>query len=340
MAANRAQGTQGLSRRERERRTRRNERIIIGGIVGVLAVAGVVVLVGLYITQYLPPRAHVLSVEDNDYNASEVARRAVYEVQFGGAGIGGLGEVVQDTLQRIADAEVVLRRAPAVVGEATDDDVDTTLRERLGFEGSDDDRGFADALTTLLRASDLSRDEFEEIVRADILTERLRESFAAELGEEADQLLLSRIRVPDEATAEEIRQLAADGGDFAELARERTAETQLAESGGDLGWQPLAGLSPDARVALAALEAGDVSEVVRERPFYDIYFVTERDAERELEEEQIETLTATQFLEWLDEERGAVTVEQDLSNGEERWILERVVNDIQSAQAGVPGGGS
>ena len=59
MSASRAQGE---SRRERDRRAQRRERLIIAGLVGLLTVAGIVVLVGLYVTQYLPPRAHVLRV--------------------------------------------------------------------------------------------------------------------------------------------------------------------------------------------------------------------------------------------------------------------------------------
>jgi parvulin-like peptidyl-prolyl isomerase len=345
VSANRAQGTRGLSRRERERRTRRNERFIIGGVIGVLAVASVVVLIGLYITQYLPPRAHVLRVEDNDYNASEVARRAFYELQFGAVGAGGLEQVVDETLDRIRDAEVVLRRAPARVGEATDEDVDAALRERLGFEDSDDVLGFADAFARLLQTADLSRDEFEQIVRSEILAERLRDSFAAEYGEEADQLQLSRIRVADEATAEEIRELAAaEDADFAELARERTLETQMAEEGGAIGWQPLAALSAEARAAVEGLGAGELSAVVFEAPFYDVYLVTEREDARPLEEDQIETLGVIGLIDWLELERDAVAFEIDLSDGEERWILEQVIDDLQSAQTRPPlttsGGGS
>ena len=70
MAANKSNT---VSRREREQRTRRTERMVIIGAAGVLAVATVVVLVGLYVTQYLPPRAHVLTVGESEYNAGEVA---------------------------------------------------------------------------------------------------------------------------------------------------------------------------------------------------------------------------------------------------------------------------
>ena len=341
MSTSRAQGE---SRRERERRAQRKERLIIGGMIGLLAVAGVVVLIGLYITQYLPPRAHVLRVGDNDYNASEVARRAVYELQFRPAGFSSDEQLVDDTLLRIQDAEVVLRRAPAIVGDVSDEELGAELHERLGFEDSDDERGFADAFATLLRLVGLSRNEYNEIVRGEMLVERLRDGFAADVGEDAEQLLISRIRVADEATAEEVRELARGEADFAELARERTAETHLAEDGGNLGWQPLAALSPNAQAALREFEAGEISLVVRERPFFDVYRVVERDASRPLEKDQIETLISAQYRDWIESERPAVEVAIDLSNGEERWILERIASDLGSGQSRAPvtsaGGGS
>ena len=341
MSTNRAQGE---SRRGRERRARRKEWLIVGGLIGALAVAGVIVLSGVYITQYLPPRAHVLRVGDNDYNASEVARRAVYELQFRAAGLSSVDQLVDDTLLRIQDAEVVRRRAPAIVGDVSDEELDAELHERLGFADSDDERGFADAFATLLRAADLSRNEYNEIVRGEVLVERLRDGFAADVGEDAEQLLISRIRVADEATAEEVRELALGDADFADLARERTVETQLAEDGGNLGWQPLAALSPDAQAALAELDAGEISAVVRERPFFDVYRVVERAASRPLEEDQIETLVSAQYLDWLESERPAVEVAIDLSNGEERWIVDRIVGALGLAQSRAPvtsaGGGS
>ena len=341
MSASRAQGE---SRRERDRRAQRRERLIIAGLVGLLTVAGIVVLVGLYVTQYLPPRAHVLRVGESDYNASEVARRAVYELQFRPAGLSTVDRLLDDTLLRIQDATVVLQRAPPLVGELSDEELDAELHDRLGFADSDDEQGFADALATLLRAADLSRDEYNEVVRGEVLVQRLRDEFASDVGEEAEQLLLSRIRLADDATAEEVRALALGDADFAELASERTAETHLAGAGGDLGWQPLPALSPAAQVALRELEPGAISAVVREAPFFDVYRVQERDAARPLEEDQIETLVSTRLLEWIEAERPTVEVEIDLSDEEERWIFERIVSTLESLQSRVPvtsaGGGS
>ena len=334
MAANKSNT---VSRREREQRTRRTERMVIIGAAGVLAVATVVVLVGLYVTQYLPPRAHVLTVGESEYNAGEVARRATFEVLFGRV-TPNTAVVIPETLEALEDQEIVLSRAPEVVGDVTAQDLDDELRDRLGFSDADDEdnSAFGEALATLLRQVDLPRDEYDLVVSVEILLERLDEQFRTEIGEEADQLLISRIRLVDQVSAEELRAQLLEGADFAELSEERTSEGGGQADDGDLGWVPLALFSEAAQDALAGLAAAELSEIVADGPFSDVYLVAEREDARALEPQQIDALAALRQSEWIDERRDSVAVENDLSRGEEEWILERVTNNVNDAQAVLP----
>ena len=334
MSANRPLGP---SRRERERRTRRNERLVIGSAAGVLGLAGLVVLIGLYITWYQPPRAHVLSVGDSDYNASAVERRALYELRYGDAGLSGFDSAVPETLDLIEDGEVVLARAPALVGDVPDAEVRADLFERLGLEEGADAE-FPEALAGMLRDSRLSRAEIETIITANILVGRVRDTLVAEFGDVTPQALLSRIRIADEAAAGEIWQQASEGADFGPLALERGSGAGAADPPGDIGWYPLAALSPEAQAALEGLEPGSVSAIVRDGPLYDIYLVRERDEARAIDEDQRASLGALRFLDWIEAERDAVEVVVDLSPGEERWILERLIDDLASARTAVSGG--
>lgn len=372
----RSSGSTRISaRREREDRARRRERITIVAVSVVLGLAAVVVLAGLYVTQYRPPRAHVLSVGETDYQAAAVARRASYEVRFGDLP-GGIGEAVPETLSVLEEETILLERAPAFVGAATDEDVTQWLRVHLGFappeepapaapaDGDDAESGdasdaagdagddgaaddgsleedpeeeaarFAIALADWLRHVDLPKDEYDIVVMAGILGDRLRDQFRAEIGETADQVRVSRIRLADRGGAEDVRALLLEGADFAELAGERSAESEYAAQGGDLGWLPLGSLSGVATAAIAGLEAGSISEVVDTGLFFDVYLVAEREAARPLEAAQIEALIERRWDEWLLAQRAMVSVERDLSAGEERWILDRVVGSLSS------GGGS
>ncbi len=369
------------SRRERDQRAHRNEQFAIIAVTVVLGVAALVVLAGLYATQYRPPRAHVLSAGETDYEAAEVARRTTYELRFGDLS-GGIGEAVPGTLTVLEEQSIVLARAPALVGEVTDEDVTQWLRAHLGFappegleeetadsgdsdDAADDDNGsdegdevaatleedpreeaarFASALADWLRHVDLPKDEYDRVVAAGILRDRLLDQFRAEIGETADQLRVSRIRLADRGGAEDVRALLLEGADFAELATERSAEAEYAAQGGDLGWLPLESLSDIARAALEGVETGAISDVVETELFFDVYLVVEREQARPLEPAQIEARVTGRWDEWLLSQRAIVAVERDLSDGEERWILDRVVSSLSSGD-GSPfsisqGGGS
>ena len=127
-----------------------------------------------------------------------------------------------------------------------------------------------------------------------------------------------------------------EGADFAELSEERTSEGGGQADDGDLGWVPLALFSEAAQDALAGLAAAELSEIVADGPFSDVYLVAEREDARALEPQQIDALAALRQSEWIDERRDSVAVENDLSRGEEEWILERVTNNVNDAQAVLP----
>lgn len=373
--ADRSPGSTRISaRRQRDERAARRERVTIVAVSVVLGVAALVVLAGLYVTQYRPPRAHVLSVGETDYQAAAVARRATYEVRFGDLP-GGIGEAVPGTLSVLEEQTILLERAPSFVGAATDEDVTQWLRVHLGFappeepapdaaaedadsggdaedagDGAATDDGaeepsleedpeeeaarFATALADWLRHIDLPKDEYDLVIASGILGDRLRDQFRAEIGEAADQVRVSRIRLADRGGAEDVRALLLEGADFAELAEERSAEAEYAAQGGDLGWLPFGSLSDIARAAIAGLEPGSISEVVDTGVFFDVYLVAEREEARPLDSAQIEALIEQRWDGWLLAQRAMVSVERDLSDGEERWILDRVVGSLSS------GGGS
>lgn len=322
------------SRRARERRARRNERIAVTAIGGVLALAAAVVIAGLFVTQYLPPRAHVLTAGERDYAAAAVVRRAAYEVRAGSAA-SGVEAAIEDTLRALEREAILLQRAPALVGPATDWDIDTELRGRLGLEEAE---GYLDADTKadLLTDAGLPLDEYHRLIGAEILRDRLVRRFRGEIGGEADQLRVSRIRLADRGGAEDARARLLEGADFAALARERTAEADRAGDGGDLGWLPEESLGDAVRRALAGLEPGAISEVVADGPFFDVYLVAERERARPLEEAQIDALAAGRLDGWIAEQRRTFAVGRDLSGGEERWILGRLLAALTDGSAGPP----
>jgi peptidyl-prolyl cis-trans isomerase C len=78
--------------------------------------------------------------------------------------------------------------------------------------------------------------------------------------EPQDELHLQHILVETEDEAKEIIADLDAGGDFAEIAREKSADTGSGASGGDLGFVPRGATVPEFEDAAFALEVGEVTD--------------------------------------------------------------------------------
>lgn len=78
--------------------------------------------------------------------------------------------------------------------------------------------------------------------------------------------------------AEDLRERAASGEDFGDLARRYSTDTTTARNGGALGWLTRGRFYAEVEDAILQLRTGDISETVRSRRGYHIVKVTDREA--------------------------------------------------------------
>lgn len=91
------------------------------------------------------------------------------------------------------------------------------------------------------------------------------------------QIRASHILVKDEKEAKDIlAQLRANPEKFADLAREKSADTTSAKKGGDLGTFGQGRMVPDFERVAFTLKQGEISDVVKTQYGYHIITVTER----------------------------------------------------------------
>ncbi len=390
------------SRRDREASEERQQRLIYLGAVGVLAVVALVVAFGIFWTRYLPPRAHILTIEDQSYNASAVADRGKFLITFEGQD-DLLGDVASAAIDVLIFEETLRLRGPALVGPVTQPQIDAQVQELLGFEplvstitpipgaddaddadapagdGTDDASAgdgdtepapevtptprddlfappaaaprslseseqddFAVALAAVLSATGLSRGDFEDIAEARVVRLLLNRHFDEQLGPNGEQLRLQRLVVSNPAEAEELRQRALDGEPFGDLVLEAdddsAANAGLGSEPGDLGWFPRDLIPDEIADALVGVEAGNVSEVVDRSLTFEVYFVTEIDPARVWDDAARQLLVRDLVREWEEVESGVLAIEIGLSDGEEVWIIERVVSHV-AGLVGAPAGG-
>ena len=358
-------------RRDRERRGRaaeraraeRQTRLIYIGAGTVLVLAALVIGTGISVTSYLPPRAHVVTVAGNSYQAREVADRGAYLAFFEG-GAASISDIARDTVDKIVEEEALRALGAETVGLVTPEDVEHEVLIGLGLiaddslaavDGGDatpapeatmaptaeptpeptvDPQEFADAYTAFLRDAALDREEYEAIVEARLYRERLNDLFEEQVGTSGAQVRLQRIRVSTELASETVLAELAGGADFATLADEQSVATEDG-LGGEIGWTVSELQPPDVVAATEGLEAGEWSQAIETVGlFFEIYRLAEVAEDRAYEPAVQAQLTAQRFDDWLANAIASLEVDRDLSQDEETWINERVVADVTSRLGG------
>ena len=324
----------------------------------VLVIAALAVVVGLFVTRYQPPRARVLTVDGQSYQARDVVDRGAYLAFFEG-GAASLSDIARDTVERLIEEAELRSQAGQLVSPVSEEDMRQALYVELDLPSAVDDatatatptgatetptptppqtavvdpQEFAEALTDFLRDVDLDRDAYEAIVEARLYRERLQDHFEAEVGESGPQISLQRIRVSTQLAADTVIADLGGGADFATLAGEQSVAEGDGE-GGDLGWIARELLDEDVRVAIEGLGAGEHSAAITAGVFFEVYRVAEVAEDREYEGVVAIQLARLRLDEWFETASAAMEVERDLSAGEESWINEHVLAAVSARLGG------
>jgi hypothetical protein len=313
--------------------------VLIGAGAALLA-AVLIVLVGVFLTRYRPPRAHVLTVAGERFDAAEVERRLRYILLFDTERAGSEPEeFVERALDALEREEILRQRASALVGEVSAEDVEQELRNQLvppapGVPLADgatatptpvSDEAYATALQQRLKESGLSKGTLETLARAQLLEKKLAEHFKAALPAQAPQVHLAVARVIEQAKAEQIRTIVSRPGvDFVPVASGNSVTT--GGRVGDVDWVLVEQLDQVVRDAVQALPADGISPVMMNEEFFEVYKVVEATTDRDLTDEQKDVLAAKRVDEWVESERGNVEIKRDLSEDEESWIREHALH--------------
>jgi hypothetical protein len=344
--------TQRAAARRQPHQGQREQYVVLGSIV-VLAVSVVIVLVGLYLAAYRPPRQHVLTAGNQRYNAQAVERRTRYlilnqqtllpkDIQ---------GELVTKTLDLLEHEEILRQRAPAVVSEVKPEDITAELQSQLVPtppsptitlpDGSTatpnasatatptvDQAAYAKALQKRLTDAGMRKSPLDALIAAQVLEQRLQDQFKKDLPKTAPQVLLSVARVSDQAKADTLRSVATRPGvDFNALASVNSVQ----EGGptGPIGWVIPDNLDQPMRDVVKGMKAGDISPVTRNVTYFEVYKVVEASGDHEISEDQQDKLVKQKEDEWFDKERANVKIERDLSASEDKGIRAHAIADYQ-----------
>lgn len=192
--------------------------------------------------------------------------------------------------------QVLLEQAAAGMGvTVTEEEVDAEIARLVADAGSQEE--FAQRL----ERSGMTLQDLRAQLRADLIRNRVLERVRATVPEQAEQVHARHILVDTPELAQRILAQLGSGADFAQLARLYSQDESTRDAGGDLGWFPRGVLlAPEVEEAAFALQAGQISQVVRSAFGYHIVQTLERAENRPISPENLQILQEQIVQRWIE----------------------------------------
>jgi len=159
----------------------------------------------------------------------------------------------------------------------------------------------------LALAGDVSQSVVNDFFQRRALRDAVSEN-VADVGETELYANVRHILVPTEEEAQDVLEALEAGEPFSALARAVSEDTGSGSRGGELGWSPLSNYVEPFADAAEEAEIGAIVGPVESDFGFHIIQVRARE-EREVDENQIDSLRAAAFAEWLDAQREENTIE-------------------------------
>lgn len=295
--------------------------VVIAGLIGYP-------LVREYYKEHVElPNSKALQVGETSFDLDYFTRRlkllvAQYGLQQQPDQASTAVSVVVNTLE---GEELMRQRAPAELGlSVSPEDIELAIADQLGLSESDPE-AFATAFEQELKTGDLSDKEYRQITEASILISRAQEVFSLSVPEAVEQVRMRQIQVVTEDEASSVLERLDAGEDFGDLARELSQDTATKEEGGERGWVAQDELDLSYGAKVFALDVGTPSQPIAGTGGYFIFEVEEKEAEREVTDEQRSTISGNYFAHWYGEQSTLVPSEDYVSSDPDKfqWAAER-----------------
>ncbi|MBM2826231.1 MAG: putative post-translocation molecular chaperone [Dehalococcoidia bacterium] len=258
-------------------------------------------------------------------------------------------------LATIQNEELMRQGSPRYGVFVSDDEVEKAMRERIlpppgekeEINPQELERNFQARFKQRLREMGVSAEEYRKGIRAQLLTEKMKERLSDRVPAVVEHAHVYGILL-DRNSWDKAGQLkkSLDAGErFQTVARENSTDEESRSLGGDLGWIPKGAKGPLFDEVVFSIEPDKVSDPLDTAEGIWIVMVGERDQARKVEGKARELLRARAVEAWLEEERKANLVEQYFDSRSYQYVVEKLKESRgptkpaagQSAEGQAPG---
>jgi len=264
------------------------------------------------------PGSTALRVGDTKYAVDYFTERLrTFVAQAGGASSqqGQPSNAIPNVAEQLIGEAIVLQFAGDLGQSASEDDVKSEIGTQLSLPVTDPT--FETRYRAEITRSGLTEDQYRETIKAEVLRKKMLAKFQADLPASAESIHYRQIVVAAQTDADAIRKQIEAGADFVQLAKDKSTDAATKDKGGDAGWAPRGLLDKKVEDTLFALEPGGLATYPTANGAV-VFQVTEKQADRPIDDPQKPTLANGALRDWLTEKRGALEIvnDMDLTTGD------------------------
>ncbi len=318
-----------LSRRElvaqKQAQSRRNRPYIIGGFVIFIAILALPIY-GYTNTFVLPPREVAVQVNDAYYTRGDVVDfvRFHQRLALEAGDEFRITDQLLTSLETISENEIAYQKAPLLGITVSEEEIQGAIRETIGFPGltssmaaeSGVKSDISEAFRQLLNRIQLSEEAYTDIIKKGLFREKARRELQRDVPLLQPQVHLYALefKFDTDPDVERARRRLATGDSIGQVALDLSQELTVARTHGDAGWVPQFVL-PDLDVENLIWGVGEngeknllpntlsESQWDGESAVYRYYYIDEVSDARELDPEDLDTITDHALAVWLEDQR-------------------------------------
>jgi len=307
--------------------------LLLGGISLVVLIAVVLAGYGYYHEKVAPNRETVLRVGNRSWTVDDLQRRTDHQIKRNQLNRADMAKNIEDTLKQMRDEELVRQLAKTNGITVTEEDLMQGYRDRFGLPPEASRDLITLNLRSELKFGGLKLDEFEDIVRAQVIDKRMSDAVRKTLPAKGPHVNLGLIQLGSQAQAIQLRQTIFEEKESFAVIAARESKHPSKDKAGDVGWVPREALSKEIGDVAFGRDDLFLSDVIENEAGFFIIAVRGHE-DRDLTDENKELIVQQKRAEELQKATNAVGVATDLTQGQER----RIAINLGVNQATQPGG--
>jgi hypothetical protein len=307
--------------------------MLIGAVVLIFIIAAGLIGFGYYQTVVKPRNRTVLETNGVKVSYAAMKRRMGYEYFQNARYQQQPGLLPEASYVALLDEITVIARAETDLHvTVTADEYDGKLRARAGASKEATQPQFADALRRQLEVTGLHEDEYRRVVRAELLTSKMKDKFKAELPANVPQSRIQLIAVNSQEVATTTLARVKAGEDWATVAKEVSAEVDAQTTGGVHDYGPEGTFNPAYDSWVFSAKVGDISDPLPSTAgqFFIVQVLDRQD--KPVAEDQKPKLALKAYNDWLNAQQEQMTIVRNWTPQDQTDALNSMVSKFRAAQ--------